>query len=140
VLQDENILSAQCEHEDERKVILADIDNHQYLLSKARKLLLTEKIDYEDFIELKNENKYAIISLNNRLSDIKERLAYMACDTNIQILASNFNLLQCYRGSDFAGKRHIINLFTTILINQPDKLIGPLVLNDAIAKIVHESE
>ncbi len=139
VLQDENILSTQSDYKEERKSLLADIDTNQYLLSKARKLLLTEQIGNDDFTELKTEYKETISSLNNRLNDINERLDCSFRNTNIHTLAAKFNLVQYYRDQDIAGKRHLINLFSPNTINPFTKQIGPLEVAEVISKIVRMS-
>jgi site-specific DNA recombinase len=45
ILEDENIFSARKGYADERQFILDEISNQQQSMSKARKLLLDEKID-----------------------------------------------------------------------------------------------
>ncbi|HWY37587.1 MAG TPA: recombinase family protein [Bacteroidia bacterium] len=57
VLEDENILSARKDYMDEHKVILNEISKQQFLMSKARKFFLNEKIDFDDFSNLKKEYK-----------------------------------------------------------------------------------
>jgi site-specific DNA recombinase len=75
VLQDENILSTQEEHIEERKNLLDEMTKQQSLISKARKLLLTEKIDFVDFSELKREYKQALEGLNDQLVHVNKKLS-----------------------------------------------------------------
>ena len=43
-------------HADERKKILSDISKQEHHISKARKYLLDDKIEFDDFRELKKEH------------------------------------------------------------------------------------
>jgi site-specific DNA recombinase len=139
ILQDENILSAQKENADERKTVLDEIATQQSLMSKARRLLLAEKIDLNDFSELKKEYKKAIEGLNDRLVHVNKKLISLSCNDD-NWLKEESGILQSYRNQDIAGKRHIISLFSPISIDPLNKTLGPLQLNDALAKIIRISE
>jgi len=135
VLQDENVFSVKKEFESERNAILSEIDQHQYLMSKARKLLLTEKLDFDDFTEIKRENTQAITSLNHRLTDAENKLNSIQCTISDR-LAPNLDIFQFYKNYDVVGKRHIISLFVPPFIDPFNKSLGPLKINDALAGIV----
>lgn len=139
VLQDENILSAQKEHADERKTVLDEIAKQQSLMSKARKLLLAKKIDLNDFTELKREYKQALEGLNDRLVHVNKKLIALNCHDGNRLLKEESGIFQSYRNQDIAGKRHIIGLFSPI-IDPFNKTLGPLQLNDALAKIIRIPE
>jgi len=140
VLQDENILSTRKEHLDERKILLDEIVKQQSLMSKARKLLLAEKIDFNDFSELKREYKQALDSLNGQLTHVNKRLIDLSCNKDNWFPSEKSDIFQSYRNQDIAGKRHIINLFTPNSIHPSDKTLGPLRINEVITKIIRVSK
>lgn len=140
VLQDENILSARKEQADERKTLLDEIAKQQTLMSKARKLLLTEKIDLNDFNEIKKEYKQALDSLNDQLIHVNKRLSNLNCNIGHWQPNANFDIFQSYRNHDIAGKRHIISLFSPTSIDSSNKTLGFLKLDNALAKIIRISE
>lgn len=135
VLQDENVFSVQKEFESERTSIVSEIDKRQYLMSKARTLLLTEKIDFDDFTEIKRENTQIINSLNHRLTEANNSLKSVGCTITDQ-LAPNLDIFQFYKNHDVVGKRHIISLFVPPFIDPFNKSFGLLKINDALAGIV----
>lgn len=136
VLQDENIFSARKEHSDERKIILSEIEKQQSLLSKARKLLLTQRIDFDDFNELKKEYNQVLISLNDRLNHINTKLMNGSCNDFNLWPNANVSIFQCYKDQDIAGKRHIISLLSPTSIDSFSNTLRPLQLNDALVKII----
>ena len=140
VLQDENILSAQKDHADERKTLLDEIAKQQSLMSKARKLLLAEKIDLNDFSELKREYKQALEALNDRLIHVNKKLSALSCNDGNWLPQKESGIFQSFRNQDIAGKRHIINLLSPTAIDPLIKTLGPLRFNDAIAKVIRVSE
>src|SRR5688572_28650982 len=105
------------------------------MISKARKLLITEKIGCDDFRELKKEYQEAINFLNNRLDHITQRLISLSVRGDCDMHPKNFNLAQCYKKQDIAGKRHILSLLTPTSINLSDKSLRPLIVHDSIIKI-----
>jgi site-specific DNA recombinase len=136
VLQDENVLSAQKEHGDERKHLLDEIAKQQSLMSKARKLLLAEKIDCNDFNELKKEFKQALDSLNDQLTHVNKRLSDLSYNVGHRLSNAKFDIFHSYRNHDIAGRRNIISLFSPTLIDPSNKMLGPLKLNNALTKII----
>ncbi len=80
VLEDENILACRREHTDEREKILNAISKQELHISKARKYFLDEKIDFDDFSELKKEHNEILSQLNSQLNRVTQKLA--DCDLN----------------------------------------------------------
>lgn len=134
ILQDENLFSAKKDYEDERKIILSQIDQHQYLMSKARKLLLIEKIDYDDFSQIKRENIDTMNSLNERLANANNALHTVHSVINDQ-LSCELNILSFYKKQDIGGKRHLTSLFVPMM-DPYSKLFSGININDALNGIV----
>lgn len=135
VLQDENVFSVQKEFERERNAILSEIDQHQYLMSRARTLLLTEKIDFDDFTEIKRENTQVINSLNHRLTDADNKLNSIRC-TISNPLTRDLDIFQFYKNHDIVGKRHVISLFIPTFLDPVNKTIGAIKIDDALIEII----
>lgn len=139
VLQDENVASSQKEYHTERRDIMTNIEKQQLLIAKARKLLITEKIGCDDFSELKREYQQAIGFLNSRLDHVTQRLINLSFQDDRAMCHKNFNLANCYKKQDIAGKRHFLNYFTPTSINPSGKSLRPLKVNDSIIKIIAPS-
>lgn len=136
VLQGENIASSQKEYQTERRNIMTNIKKQQLLIAKARKLFITEKIGYDDFSELKREYQQAIGFLNTQLDHVTQRLINLNIQIDQAKYHKNFNLTNCYKKQDIAGKRHFLTFFTPTSINPTGKSLGPLKVNDSIIKII----
>lgn len=139
VLQDENILTVQKEYEAERKTILSDIDKNSFLISKARRLLVNERIEFDDFNELKTEFKEVIDSLNSRLIDVDDRLDNIHGVRSPQAINASFDILQSYRNQDIGGRRHIVSLLSPTTIDPFNNTLGQLKLDATLAKIIRLS-
>lgn len=136
VLQDENILFEGKELVEERKTLLDQIIRQQSLMSKARNLLLTEKIDFNDFSELKREHRQALDNLNDRLTYVNKRLIDVNCNNVGWLPSGTSDIFQSYINQDIAGKRHIISLFSPTSIDAINKKLGPLQIDKALTKII----
>jgi site-specific DNA recombinase len=135
VLEDENIFSARKAHADERKTILDEISKQQLLISKARRLLLEEKIEFEDFSILKKEFKEILVSLNCRLFDVNSKLTN-SCNSDNEWSYIKSDIFHSYKNQDTSGKRSIINLFYPKSVNPFNCNLEPLKINSALAKII----
>jgi hypothetical protein len=118
---------------------MTNIEKQQLLIAKARKLLITEKIGCDDFSELKREYQQAIGFLNTRLDHVTQRLINLSFQDDRAMCHKNFNLANCYKKQDIAGKRHFLNFFTPTSINPSGKSLRPLKVNDSIIKIIAPS-
>lgn len=136
VLEDENVLTVQKKYETERKTIVSDIGKNHSLISKARRLLVNEKIEFDDFNELKIEFKQAIGSLNERLIDVDDRLDNLYGVNHPQAINASFSILQSYQNQDIGGRRHIISLFCPTTIDPFNNTLAPLKLDETLAKII----
>ena len=136
VLEDENILSVKRECLIERKKILEDISEQELLISKIRRHYIQDKIDFDDFNDLKKEYKEILNFLNERLILVNERLIISQADKDDDHINGNEgNIFSLYKNQDVAGKRYIIESFTPFSINPITKGLNPLQICKALSVI-----
>jgi site-specific DNA recombinase len=141
ILEDENILTVKRECMNEQKKILKEISDQELLISKARRHFIQNKIDFEDFNDLKKEYKQVMDFLNERLTLVKESLDSCYAGKNIRDLKDGENnVLTLYKSQDVAGKRYIIELFTPLSFDPVTKKLNPLQINQAISMIITYSD
>lgn len=137
ILEDENIFSRRREYADERKKILDDISKQELYISKARKFFLDEKIDFDDFNELKKEHNKVLDQLNHHLNSITKKL--VGCDQNNNLWPDfDFNILRAYKEQGIKEKRDIVSLFTPTSISPTKIDIDSLKINEVISLIVEQ--
>lgn len=136
VLEDENIFSARRQCLDEKKAVHIEISQHEELISKARRHLLTGKIDFEDFRCIKKEYNQNIYNLNGRLQHLVQKLNGYDSSNEGVWSDSEINVFQSYNTQDIVGKRHIASLFTPLSINTSKRDLNPLQIDQALKKIV----
>jgi predicted flavoprotein YhiN len=68
---------------DERKKMLNNILKQALYISKVRRHFLDEKIDHDDFSNLKKEHSEKLCQLNNQLNCITQKLAGCALNNDI---------------------------------------------------------
>jgi hypothetical protein len=73
ILANERPLSNQ-QHSIERKLIITQISEQELLIAQARKLLLKNEIEADDFIKIKRDYKDAIAELNIELENTNGKL------------------------------------------------------------------
>lgn len=136
VMEDENIYSARRRCVDDRKGIFAEISLNEELMSKARRLFLLGKIDFEDFSDIKREHNQSLLNLNGRLEHLAQKLSGYDSG-NEGIFPNNLiSIFQSYSVQDIVGKRHIASLFIPSSINTSSRDFDPLMIDQAINKIV----
>lgn len=135
VLEDENIFTCRRGYLDERKKILETMSRQELYLSKARKYLLDDKIDMDDFSKLKKEQTLILGQLSHRLNSIDESIA--KCDrSDSRWPDTKLCVFQSYQEQDIKGKRDIISLITPTSINPATKSFDSLEINEVISLIV----
>jgi site-specific DNA recombinase len=140
VLEDQNILTVKQECVIEQKKILKEISEQELLISKIRRQFIQDKIDFEDFNDLKKEYKTMIDFLNERLSHAKENIRNCYAGKSFGDLKDiKNNVLTLFKNQDVAGKRYIIELFTPNSFDPATKKLNPLRINRAISKIIMSS-
>jgi len=135
VLEDENIFSCQRDYLDERNKILDAISKQNLYVSKARKYLLDDKIDFDDFSKLKEEQAKVLDQLNLQLNSINQKLAKCNQSSNCWP-DTQLSVFQSYKEQDIRGKRDILSLFTPTAINPVTISIDSLNINEIISLIV----
>ena len=141
VLEDENILTVKKECMNEQKKILKEISDQDLLISKTRRHFIQNKIDFEDFKDLKTEYKQVMDFLNERLTLVNESLTNCYTGKNIKDLKGIENdVLTLYKSQDVTGKRYIIELFTPLSFDPVTKKLNPLQINQAISMIISYSD
>lgn len=139
VLEDENIFTCRREYLGERKKILETMSRHELYLSKARKYLLDDKIDSDDFNKLKKEQTQILGQLNHRLNSIDESIA--KCDrSDSRWPDTKLCVFQSYRELDIKGRCDIISLITPTSINPATKGFDALEINEVISLIVEHKK
>ncbi|WP_226334943.1 recombinase family protein [Echinicola marina] len=135
ILKDVNVSEQQSEYLRERRLLLDKIDEQEILMTKARKLYINDKIEFEDFSELKKEYNLASKGLKEDLDRINVRLhlydkySYMEDE-------SYLNIFSRYRDFDIGDQRKIINLIMPGNINTKTRDLDSLVLNNILSKIL----
>jgi len=133
VLEDENIQIAKKTYIKDRNEIRNEISNQQTLITKARKLLVSGKIDITDFLDLKNEYGQMLECLNVQLQAVEIKLSD---NKNAALLNNGFNIFQSYQHQDDAGRAVLVDFFRPSSINPFDITLGPLRIGDALSKVV----
>jgi site-specific DNA recombinase len=137
MIEDESTLTAEQECINEQKKILQDISKQELLLLKVRRHFLQDKIDIDDFNDLKKEYKEQLSSLNDQLTAVEEKLIICLESKDAgEINQQENSVFELYRNQDVAGKRYIIDLFTPVSINPVTKDLGPLQINQAISMVI----
>lgn len=136
VLEDENILTVNRECTIEREKILEDIAKQELLISKLRRHFLEEKIDSDDFNDLKKGCKEVVSFLNDQLTLVNERLiSCNAIEDAGELKGYGSSVFELYKHQDVTGKRYIIDLFTPVSINPITKKLNPLQINQGLSMI-----
>ena len=137
VLEDENILTVKRECVKEQKKVLENISKQELLMSKVRRYFVQDKIDFDDFIDLKREYKDMLNSLNEQLMLVNDRL--ISCDIFKdvgELMGYESNVFALYKNQDLAGKRYVIDMFTPFSINPITKELNQLQINQALSMII----
>ncbi|TJZ53682.1 recombinase family protein [Sphingobacterium olei] len=139
VLEDENILTVERECINEKKN-LKEISEQELLISKLRRYFLDDKIELDDFNDLKKEYKEVLDFLNEHLALVNERLISNHTFKNVvELMGWGGNVYELYKNQDVAGKRYIIELFTPTSFNPITKELNPLQINQALSMITSYS-
>ncbi|ATP56346.1 hypothetical protein CPT03_07605 [Pedobacter ginsengisoli] len=136
ILKDEDISITRQEFLNERNKIHKEISEQELLISKIRRHFLEEKIDFNDFSELKKECKEVLGFLNEKLTLTNERLSncyVVKCDE--KLMGGESSVLKLYKNQDVAGMKFIIELFTPSSFNPVTKELNPLQINQALSMI-----
>jgi len=134
ILQDENIFSVRKAHMDNSKAITGEISKQEMLLAKARQLLVTGKIDNEDFDGLKKDYKQQLTILNEQLN-LVDAILTESDNNQTEWMYKTSNVFQSYKHQDIYGKRFMIDLLRPSPINLSNGNIDNIIINKALSKI-----
>jgi hypothetical protein len=125
----------QSENLRKRRLLLDQINEQELLISKARKLYIGDRIEFDDFSELKKEHNLIANSLKNDLNNINSKLALYA-KQGYTDKHSYLRIFERYNNLDNRDKKKIINLINPDTISLQTGNIDSLVINSALSKIL----
>jgi site-specific DNA recombinase len=119
---------------DDRKLLMKELESQQLLISRARRLFVTNKLNFEDFREVKKECQLTAEKFGMALITNSAKLRCLAQQLKIREKTIK-NVFQCYSDIDIADKKLIATMIPPTNI---DFRTGNLSvkLNSALAKIL----
>jgi len=139
VLEDENIFTVRKTLLQEREVVMNELAQEKLFISKVRQKFIDEKIDLEDFSNLKQEQKEKLNSLNGRLADFNNKIRICTINSVSEWPYINSNILFSYKNQDITGKRAIIDFLRPSSIHPTTGNLNPLQIHAALAGIISYS-
>jgi site-specific DNA recombinase len=136
VLEDENVFTARKVLFEERDIIHNEVSKEQLFLSRAVRLLVDEKIDFDDLNHLKQEHKEKLNCLNDRLTEVNGKIKQNQINIDNESAYINRSILFSYKNQDIATKRSVINLFLPSSIDLNTGNLNPLKVSAALEKII----
>jgi len=110
VLDDFNIGTKKIEYLTERKKLSKQIDEQDQLLSKTRKLFVSDRLKFDDFSSLKNEVKAVLDGLNKELRVVNTKLACLGQQIKFAD-RSSMDIFRSFDELDLGDKKHLLDLF-----------------------------
>ncbi len=135
ILLDMNASVYQSENLRERRILLDQINEQELLISRARKLYINDRIEFDDFSELKKEYNLIAKRLKKDLNIINTKLALYAKQGRVD-KHSYQNLFKKYKDLDNSEKKTIISLINPGRISLQAGNIDRLQINSALSKIL----
>jgi site-specific DNA recombinase len=136
ILEDENIFTVRKSLLKERETLFKEFTKDERFMLRVRKLLVDEKIDYEDFSSLKKEQKEKSYFLNERLIEINQKISKNEIDTEQEWLCFNPDILFSYKNQDIVSQRQMISLLQPTSINPINGHLNSLRINAGLSKII----
>ncbi len=132
VLKDTNVNMQLSKHIIERRMLLKQIEEQDLFIAKARRLFVTEKIEFDDFSKIKKESLVISADLNDELYKVKAKLRY----TNKQLNSSKSfsQILAGFNNLDINDKNHIVSFIPPSNIDIHG--IFSLKLNSVLSKVL----
>lgn len=135
ILNDVNTATQRAQYLQERRILLEQVEEQEKTISKARKLYLSEKFEFDDFSSLKKE--YHVLSeiLKSELDKVTIKLDCLNKHlSNADELFSN--ILLRYKDFDMADKKQIINLISPVSLDFQTGTISSVQIEKALSKIL----
>lgn len=131
ILEDINVSTQREHYLCERKSLLKQIEEQEFFVSKARRLFIDDKIQFDDFTSLKKEYK----ALSNDLkSDLQKVTIKLNCIDKQFSMKPYSDLISNFRNLDINDKKYIINLIPPTNIDVDGDF--SLCLNKVLSKIL----
>jgi site-specific DNA recombinase len=116
ILEDSNTNTQKMEFLQGRKFVLTQLEEQKSMLSKARRLFVTDVLKFDDFRELKKECQSNSECLQNELYDIDIKLRNIEKQRK-EGFRSLIDIFHGYSNLDTADKKHLVSLFPPDNIN-----------------------
>jgi site-specific DNA recombinase len=134
VLEDTNILLYKTKFVNERRTLLRQFEEQEYLISKARKLFIEDQLKFDDFRELKKEYRDISDILEKEFKAVTNKLKHI--DQQIaQARSSIEDVFHVYQFLDPADKKQIVSLIPPAEVNIQTGDVS-LRINSALFKIL----
>jgi site-specific DNA recombinase len=136
ILEDINISIHKANCLQERQLISRELEEYEGVLSKARKLFVADKLQFDDFSQLKTEHQTVCGTLKRELDTVNLKLQRI--DRQFKLDDRSFkNVFRDFENLDTADKKHIVSLITPSLNIRTGDI--SLSINKAISKIISPS-
>ncbi|WPU96220.1 recombinase family protein [Mucilaginibacter sabulilitoris] len=136
ILEDENIFTARKKLLKEREALFNEFSKQEAFMLRVRKLLVEDKIDYEDFHSLKREQKEKSYFLNERLIELNQKISKNEIDSEKEWLCFNPDILFSYKNQDIVSQRQIISQLQPTSINPLTGNLNFLQIDPGLSKII----
>jgi site-specific DNA recombinase len=136
ILEDENILTVKNGLLKEREILFNEFAKEERFMLRVRKLFVDDKIDYEDFSSLKKEQKEKSYYLNEKLTEVNQKISKNDIDAETEWSCFNPDILFSYKNQDIVSQRQIISLLRPTSINPITGSLNFLQINAALSQII----
>ena len=135
ILDDVNTATQRVQYLQEKRILLKQIEEQEKIISKARKLYLSEKLEFDDFSSLKKE--YSILSEILKSEVDKVAIKLDCLNKHLGNIDESFsNILFRYKEFDLADKKQIINLISPANLDRKTGGIISFKIDEALVKIL----
>lgn len=136
ILEDENVLTVRSGLFHERQNLYNEVIKEEKYMLRVRKMLVEDKIDHEDFVSLKKDQKEKLYYLNERLIEANQKISKNEIDRENEWLSLEPNILHAYRNQDITAQRQMINLLQPTSIDSVNGNLDPLQIDAGLAQIL----
>lgn len=138
ILEDVNIDTQRGLYLREKKILLEQMEEQEKTISKARKLYLSEKIEFDDFGSLKEEYRALSEILKSEIDKVTIKLKCL--DKYFSKAGDSFsNILSRYKDFDLPDKRQVIDLISPAKLDRQTGIISSFQIDRALSKVLYSS-
>ncbi len=138
VLEDTNTLLYKTKFLNERRTLVRQLEEQGYLISKARKLFVDDKLKFDDFKELKKEYQDITGVIKKEFSSVADKLKHI--DQQLaQARKSIKDVFHLYKFMDASDKKQIVSLIPPEEVNIQTGDVS-LQMGSALVKILHHKQ